>query len=295
MNYVNLYVNFLKRFFNLKSPVKVVFDCSNGTTGPILRQLISNNQQLTTVFINEKPNGNFPAHSPNPLARGATKQLKDRVIKEKADLGVLFDADGDRVVFIDNRGREVEPVLIFCLLASLFRPPYLVSTSAGATVINWLKPGLKIIETESGHYAVKKMMLRHRAEFAIEHSSHYYFEKFYHADSGILAAIFVLNEVSRLKKEGNSFADWRKILPVYYRLQEKTFKTRDKDQTLTRVGRFYQGRVKISKLDDLSVTGKDFWLNLRKAETEPGLRLNLAAKTKEALSREKKNLERFLD
>ncbi|MBI2010844.1 MAG: hypothetical protein HYS89_01265 [Candidatus Colwellbacteria bacterium] len=292
-SYVRVYVNFLKKFLKPEAPVKVIFDCSNGTTGRILRQLITNNKKLKTTFINEKPDGNFPAHGPSPLARGATRQLKETVVKEKADLGVVFDADGDRAVFVDDKGKEIDPILIFLLLSPKFRPPYLVSTSAGKAVIDWLKQGLKVIETESGHYAVKKMMLRHRAEFAIEHASHYYFKDFYHADSGILAAVFVLNEVSRLKKRGISLSEWRRELPNYYRIREKTFRVKDKTRTLARVEKFYQGRGRISKLDDISVTGKDFWLNLRRAETEPGLRLNLAAKTKEALSREKRNLVRL--
>src|SRR3989344_8941931 len=100
MDYINLYADFIKKFLKPKKRLKVVFDCSNGTTGIILKELFrkfkveSGKFKVEAIFINDKVDGNFPAHGPNPLAKGATEQLAKEVFKHKAELGAIFDADG---------------------------------------------------------------------------------------------------------------------------------------------------------------------------------------------------------
>src|SRR3990167_6992312 len=181
MNYefINIYSDFLKKNLNPQKKLKVIFDCSNGTAGPILKQLTINNEQLTTYFINDKPDGNFPAHGPNPLKSGALKQLQNKVKKYKADLGIIFDADGDRVFFIDNLGRFINPDAI-------------------AKLLIWnLKPKKIIIDVRTG-WLIKKMMRKTNADFAAEYSGHYYFKNFFFVDSGILAAIEIINAISKL-------------------------------------------------------------------------------------------------
>ena len=122
-NYLNTYVNFLKKFLKPIRPLKIIFDCSNGATGLVLKKLLQTTNyppkarlvkdgKLQTSLINNKPDGNFPGHGPNPWANGATSQLQKEVLTQKADLGIIFDADGDRVFFIDNLGRVVEPDII---------------------------------------------------------------------------------------------------------------------------------------------------------------------------------------
>ena len=105
--YLNLYTSFLKKFLRPAKPLKIVFDCSNGTTGLILKNLFKLLNFKTFKLINSIPDGNFPGHGPNPWAKGAMEQLKKEVEQQKAALGVIFDADGDRVFFIDNLGRAV--------------------------------------------------------------------------------------------------------------------------------------------------------------------------------------------
>src|SRR3989338_9454836 len=127
MDYIKSYIDFLIQFIKVKRPVKVVFDCSNGVTGIILKELFRKSKiknqksKIDAVFINDKVDGNFPAHGPNPLVKGATKQLEREVRKPRrwvgaptakrvgADLGVIFDGDGDRGVFFDNKGRWIDP------------------------------------------------------------------------------------------------------------------------------------------------------------------------------------------
>src|SRR3989338_10740865 len=162
ISYVRNYVDFLKKFLKPKRKLKVVFDCSNGTNGRILRQLTTNDKRLTAVIINDKPDGNFPGHGPNPLAEGATRQLEREVKKHQADLGVIFDADGDRVFFLDNRGRWIDPNETAYILTRLFRPPYVTGI-----VSSWRLKGDKAFVSRVGHYFFKKLMREKKASLGL--------------------------------------------------------------------------------------------------------------------------------
>ena len=183
MNYefINIYSDFLKKNLNPQKKLKVIFDCSNGTAGPILKQLTINNEQLTTYFINDKPDGNFPAHGPNPLKSGALKQLQNKVKKYKADLGIIFDADGDRVFFIDNLGRFINPDAIAKLLIWNLKPKKIIIDIRTGWLIKKIKnqkSKIKIIKSRVGHYFIKKLMRKIDADFSAEYSGHYYFKNF---------------------------------------------------------------------------------------------------------------------
>src|SRR3989344_1572230 len=123
--YVGLYAKFLKENLRPKRNLKVIFDCSNGVTSLILKKIFPTTK-IDAIFINNKVDGNFPAHGPNPLVKGATRQLEKAVKKQKADLGVIFDADGDRVFFTDNLGRWIDPNESAYILTKLFLQPYVV-------------------------------------------------------------------------------------------------------------------------------------------------------------------------
>lgn len=290
---LNLYTDFLKKFFKPRRKLKVVFDCSNGTTGIILselfRKLKGEKLKVEAIFINDQPDGNFPAHGPNPLAAGADSQLKAEVKKRKADLGIIFDADGDRVFFADNRGRSVETHETGYVLMKMFRPPYVAGI-----VSSWrVKKQPKILISRVGHYFFKKMMREKNASLGVEHSGHYYFKKFFYCDSGILAAAEVINFVSGLKK---NFADWLDYLPKLYRSGEINFEVSDKKRTIKKIERVYKDTAKkISKMDGLTMEfnppAGGWWFNVRPSNTENLLRLNAEATDKKILKKELKNLE----
>lgn len=294
MDYINLYVNFLKSFLKIRSPLKVVFDCSNGTTGIILLELFLKSKILP-ILINNKPDGNFRAHGPNPLRRGAMSQLAAGVLKTKADLGVIFDADGDRVFFVDNFGRPVDSDIIIYLLAPLFTPPYLIDAAEGAAPIHWFSPKMKVIESRVGHYFIKKIMRRRKIDFAAEHSGHYYFKNFFFADSGILAAILVINQISKLKARGSNFDGWINSLPKHYEAHEQSFRIKNKERAIKKTALYFKKQgCKIEKRDGLTAIGRNFWINLRASETEPLLRLNIEAKDKQTLFKIKREILRLL-
>ncbi len=288
MNYTNLYVKFLEHFFRIKSPVKVVLDCSNGTVGPVLVKLLEEQRLIKFKIINRKPDGNFPAHGPNPLAKGAVKQLIREVRKTKSDLGIIFDADGDRVVFIDNLGREIDPRYILCLLASLFKGPYLVNTALGKTVMKWLLPKSKFIEEITGRYFIKRTAQKKKIGFSVERSGHYFFKSFHYADSGILAAIFAINQASLLKSKKLSLSEWIGALPRIYSTGEVNLKAKNVKRFLTLLQSRFRGRgYKIYKNDGVTIVGPDSWINARASNTEPVIRVQLVSRNKSVFLKDK--------
>ncbi len=319
MKYINSYAKFLGKKLTVKRPLKVVFDCSNGTTGIILKKLLNNESGIKNkeknsiihnskfIILNSRPDGNFPAHGPNPLIPGAMDELEARVKKEKADLGVIFDADGDRVFFVDDRGRTIDAHEAGYILAQVFKPPFVISEIASWRLkklnVESLKLKVKkskVIVSKVGHYFFKNLMRKKKASLGLEHSGHFYFRDFFYCDSGILAAIEVINFVSAL--EGN-LSEWLDALPKYHRSGEINFRVNDKKMVLDKIEKKYGKRAtKISKRDGLTLefkgdpstrSGKnsgEFWINVRPSNTENLLRLNVEAIDKKILEKVKNEI-----
>jgi len=179
MNLVSRYVHFLEQFLKVEGKVKVVFDCSDGATGPIIRDLFENHPQVEAIIYNAVPNGEFPAHGPNPLAPEAIADLEREVKENNADLGVIFDGDGDRVAFADNQGELIDPYTTLTLMKDQFKPPYVVDSRALA---EFTMPELDVIEERVGRYFIIKTMRKYKAELGGEYTGHYYFKDFFYAD-----------------------------------------------------------------------------------------------------------------
>ncbi len=318
-NCVKIYADFLGKFLKPQKRLSVIFDCSNGTSGLVLKKIFSNHQLLITNYLNNKPDGSFPAHSPNPLEKGSLDDLRSAVKKHKADFGVIFDADADRVFFVDNFGRFVNPDVIARLLIWHLNPRkaiidirsgWLVKKIQNSKIKNqkyhhlWRDPvrmlgesKFKIYKSRVGHYYIKKLMRKIDADFAAEYSGHYYFAsrsfgegKFYF-DSGILTAIETINAVSKLPYKFSDFID---LLPQYYRSGELNFRIANKEKLIEMIEKKYKAGAKISKLDGLTMEFPDWWFNLRPSNTEPLVRLNIEAQSKKLLNQKIKEFKKFL-
>ncbi len=305
MDYFRLYSFFLKKFYspNPNKKLKVVFDCSNGTSGIVLEELFlkskikNQKSKFKFILINEKPDGNFPAHGPDPLKPGAVKQLQAAVKKNKADLGIIFDADGDRMFCIDDKSRFVEPDAIARLLVWQLKPKkIIIDVSTGWLVkkIKNQKSKIKIIESRVGHFFIKQKMRTENADFGAENSGHYYFKKFFGLDSGILAAIEVINTISKLPYRLSDFVE---LLPKYYHQEINIGLKQVKPANLLKtVEQAYQKEaVKISNLDGLIMEFPDWWFNLRFSQTEPLVRLNIETAEKSKLQEEVSKLKNYLN
>src|SRR3989344_4394381 len=177
MDYAEIYAKFLRRFLKLKAPLRVVFDCSNGTTALIIKKLRNLEiDKLEIKLINDKLDGNFPAHGPNPMAENALNDLERAVKKYRTDLGVIFDADGDRVFFVDDKGKEIHSDIIAGLIAENFFGPVILDIRSGYSAREPLsRAKRKVVDSRVGHYFIKKMMKNKKINFAAELSGHYYF------------------------------------------------------------------------------------------------------------------------
>ncbi len=284
MNYIKPYVDFLKKFIKPARPLRVVADCSDGTAGLVLKKLFAASR-VRAKLVNARPDGRFPAHGPNPMAEGVLAGLKKTIISAKADLGVIFDADADRVFFVDDAGKEVPPDAAAALISKNFKGPVILDVRAGYLARELLAaPKKKIIETRVGHYFIKKLMVRHNVGFAAETSGHYYFAfpGGAYFDSAILAAIYMINAIAGLKEK--RLSRWLAGLSCYYRSGELNYEVEDKVKAMTAVEEKYKKEArKISKLDGLKMEFEKWWFVLRPSNTENLLRLNLEAKSEKIL------------
>ena len=305
-----LYSDFLAGFFNLKSSgktgtktLKVVFDCSNGTTGAIIKRIAAGQKNLKAIILNSKPDGNFPAHGPNPLDEKILRGLGKRVLKSKADMGIAFDADGDRAFFTDDKGRLIHPDDAASILIWSLKPKNaVIDVRTGWAVREKSKEGIKIFESKVGHYFIKKIMRENDVEFGCEGSGHYYFKKFFFTDAGILAAIEMINAVLKMPYNLSDFID---LSPRYFRSWELNARHGDADskKLFKKIENHYKTRAfKTGHLDGLSMEFNPLlpdrsggWrFNIRFSNTEPLARINVEARNKRILVKETGMLLRLL-
>lgn len=268
------------------APLKVVIDAGNGMAGrmlpPILSQLPLN---VTPLYF--ELDGTFPNHEPNPLKAENVVALQKAVLAQKADIGIAFDGDADRVGFVDDKGEIVPNDLAGALIAR-----QVLGDSPGAAVIvdprssratseEIVAAGGRPVVERVGHSYMKGTMRRLKAPFGLELSGHFYFRDNYYADSGHIAMIAMLNLLSRERKP---FSEVVRPLRRYAPTGEINYEVADKDAKIEEIARkFRDGRQ--TRIDGITVDYDDWWFNVRKSNTEPLLRLTLEGNTKEIRDR----------
>lgn len=290
--FIDEYVDFLRGFLSEDAKtVNAIFDSSNGSAGPIIERLFSD-----SIILNGRLDGNFPNHAPDPLHRGSLDALQKKVVSDHADVGIIFDADGDRMFVVDDRGRAVDPDAVAYLLLWSLRPKQFISEVKAGWLIKQQLFGVKRIESKTGHYFFKQAMHKWNAEFGHEESGHYYFKQFFYCDSGIMAAIEVLNAIEKLPYTLAQFVD---LLPITHTSAEINFPvplTRH-GALLERIERSYKkDAVRISKLDGITMefNNPDWWFNVRFSNTEPLARLRVEAQDKPVYDARLKELTSIL-
>jgi phosphomannomutase len=302
--YQKRYVRFLAKHLAPAKPLRIIFDSSDGTTGPILKQLMTNhrqratdNKQLTTRLLNGRPDGRFPAHGPDPWKPGAMKTLKKEIKKRKADLGIIFDADGDRVFFLDDKARILEPGVATLLLSGKTKNSILIDARMGFLVREVMKKRkIKVVNSRVGHSFIKQTMRARKISFGAEVSGHYYFKKFFYSDSGIFAAIQCLNAVSHLK---TPLSLWVNSLPRYFNSGEINFKVKNQERIIKKITAQFKNRSrKFSELDGVKMefeTQKGrWWFIARSSNTQNLLRLIVEADNKKLLQEKLQSLVRII-
>jgi phosphomannomutase len=275
-------------------PLKIVVDAGNGMAGKMLPPIFES-LPFEIVPMYFEPDGSFPNHPPNPIEPENMRELQERVVSEGADFGVAFDGDADRVFIVDEKGETISGDLLATLVAKK-----ILEKEPGATIIYSAvcskalpelveREGGRPVRTRAGHSIIKPVMREHDAAFGGEHSGHFYFRDNYFADSGIIAMLTVAELVAR--QEGPISALLDPIDP-YVRSGEINSEVEDQQETLREVEGSYASRpgAEIDHLDGLTVDLGDWWFNLRPSNTEPLLRLNVEARDRQTLERERDNL-----
>ena len=288
------YVKHVLSFAQHIKPMNIVMDSGNGMTGKFLPALLKK-LPLKVKKMYFKPDGTFPHHEADPLKDENLRDLQKEVLAQKADLGIAFDGDGDRVAFVDEKGQRVPNDLITALiareiLAKTKAPIVYDLRSSWVVKEEILKGGGTSLESRVGHSFIKALMRKHGAVFGGEVSGHYYFKENYFADSADIAWIKILNLLS---VQNRPFSEVVAPLRRYYSTGEINFHVRDKDNLLAKLKTQY-GDGDVSAMDGVSVHYKDWWFNVRPSNTEPVLRLNLEAKTEGRMSEKKAELEKIL-
>ncbi|MEL7238524.1 MAG: phosphomannomutase/phosphoglucomutase, partial [Planctomycetota bacterium] len=279
------YKKHVLQFLDLKKPVKVAVDASNGMAGIMVPKIFDGIDNLTIEKVLFDVTGEF-THEPNPLVEENLKWTKDLVAETKADCGACFDGDADRCMFVDEHGKTVG-----CdLLTSLIAQDFLASDEhQGATVVYDLRSTHSVPEDiekaggvpkrdRVGHAFIKKTMKETDAVFGGELSGHFYFKGNFYADSGAIAFARVLSILSQTDKPLSEL-----IQPIdrYAHSGEINFRVEDKEGTIRKLGEKYKAHD-IDYLDGVTIdasASEGWWFNVRQSNTEPMLRLNLEAKT----------------
>ncbi|MBQ6329676.1 MAG: phosphomannomutase/phosphoglucomutase, partial [Kiritimatiellae bacterium] len=259
--------------------LRYAVDCSNGMASLLVRELFPD----AAAVVNDTPDGRFPAHSPNPLKAEAREQIAALVRENGLDAGVVFDGDADRCMFVDENGDFVSPdCLVPVVAASLGagvgdRVLHDVRTSRGA-IEAIRRLGAEPVMSPVGHAFAKPLLRSSGAVCGGELAGHYYFREFHCCDSGALAALKILGEVAKAKREGMSFSGiMRPISGVYANSGELNFRVEDKDAAIGRVLAAAANRlpaeVSRSDMDGLRLEFAEGWVNVRRSNTEPYLRL----------------------
>jgi len=285
------YLAHLERFASDLSPLSAVIDCSNGMAGIFLPRLLAGTD-LRYSLLFETPDGRFPNHAPNPLVEENLAALKAEVVARKANLGICFDGDADRVMFVDESGRFLSPDLIIGLLGIFYfrlhperradaTPVVTYDVRSSRSVVEFLTSlGAEPRICKVGHSFAKKLLRDTRGIAGGELAGHYYFKENYFCDSGMIAALVVMDVLAR---DGRAFSAIMRDIDHYHSSGEINFTVPNGPAIVEAVKADYAAG-RLTDLDGIRLDFPSWWFNLRVSNTEPLLRLVVEATSEQECS-----------
>jgi len=285
------------QFLDLKRPLTVVIDASNGMAGKMVPAVFDNIKNLKISPLLFEITGSF-VHDPNPLVESNLEMLKQKIRQEKPDLGVCFDGDADRCMFLDETSKTIGADMITAIVAKDFLSR---KENKGATVVYDLRSS-HVVKDEVqaaggvpkrervGHAFIKKTLAETNGVFGGELSGHFYFRDNFYADSGAIAFARML---SILSSQNKTLSELIAPLHRYAQSGEMNFQVEDKDGKIRELAETYRDG-QVDYMDGVTVDLGDWWFNVRKSNTEPLLRLNLEAKTPQLLEQKLSELKKIL-
>ena len=283
------YVEFLSGFKQDFSNLKIGMDCSNGMASIFVHRLFGEQP----VYLYDTLDGSFPNHEANPFQPENVVDLQKLVIAEKCDVGVIYDGDADRVMFIDETGRFIAPDLIIALLGEYFikekgeKGIVLQDIRSSKSVAEYLEPlGAEIAMWKVGRAFAAPRLRELDGVWGGEVAGHYYFRDFFYCDSGLLAGVMVLNIVAKLKRAGIRFSEIMNRIKHYENSGEINFRVEDKKAAMDAVKDHFMEAEKSTAFYDFDgyrVEFGNWWFNVRPSNTEPYLRFLCEANSQDLL------------
>lgn len=300
MDVMEPYVQKVYKFVDIKKikPLKIVFDVGNGMAGMPLRRILED-LKCEAISLYLEPDGTYPNHPANPMEEKNLEDLKNKIRENNYDLGVAFDGDGDRCRFVDELGNALRGDIVTIILAKK-----LLEKNPGRAIIydlisSWslkeevLAVGGKPVISKVGHSFIKKLMKEENAIFGGEMSGHYYHNYFYNAESSMLTMLMFLEAISEKNQKLSEI-----VAPFYkyFHTGEINFEVQDKESKIQQLEEKYsEGAKNILQIDGIKIEFEDWWFSVRASNTEPLLRLNLEAKTKELMEEKREELMQLLE
>ena len=273
-------------------PFTIVADAGNGVGGLAAHELFARFPQLSVTELFFEPDGNFPNHGPNPFEHENIEQLVSEVQSRKADFGVAWDGDADRVFFVDETGTAISGDVITTLVARHF-----LKINPGATIVydlraswavrDWVSQlGGNPVSERVGHSFIKRRMRAENAVFGGEVSGHYYFRDHFYADNGYIPLLSLLQMLS---ESGQSLSELVAGLGAYYLSGEINSTVPDTQSVLERIQTLFADGD-IDRRDGITVEYPDWHFNVRPSANDPLIRLNLEARSQADMERKRDEL-----
>lgn len=294
------YLEFLLKYKKDISSLKIAMDVSNGMASLYVKEIFGE----TPEYIFDTLDGRFPNHEPNPLIPSNVAALKDLVMKTGADIGVIYDGDADRVMFVDENGRFISPDLMIAVLGHYFleergeKGIVLQDIRSSKAVGEYLAPmGAEMRTWKVGRAFAAHKLRELDGVYGGELAGHYYFRDFFYSDSGLLASILILNVVAEMKQKGVSLSQLIGRIEKYQNSGEINFRIEDKKGAMDAIRDYFMNGEQSTAymdFDGYRVEFPQWWFNIRPSNTEPYLRFICEASSKELLDEKVSTVRKIL-
>ncbi len=298
---VDVVGDYVEHLFSIVNPgdiraLRVAVDGGNGMAGVAIERVFDRIEaELTGLYL--EPDGTFPNHPADPLVPENLQDLKELMAGADFDLGIAFDGDADRAFFLDDRRRPLSGSTVTSLIARRMLRDHeggkvvhnLITSKAVPEIVR--ESGGEPIRTRVGHSFIKQVMADTGAIFGGEHSGHYYFKDNYRADSGMLATLVLL---AVLSEDGRPLSEIRGEVERYSASGEINYRVTDQEEAMKAVESEFEEHES-DCIDGLTIDAGKGWFNLRPSNTEPLLRLNVEADSREGVEALVEHVERVLE
>ena len=295
------YLAFLLRYKGDYSNIRIAMDLSNGMANLYAKRIFGDAPE----YLFDELDGRFPNHDPNPLIPKNIEALQELVRKSGADVGVIYDGDADRVMFVDENARFISPDLMIAVLGRYFlvergeKGLVLQDIRSSKAVGEYLAPmGGEMRTWKVGRAFAAEKLREIDGVYGGELAGHYYFRDFFYSDSGLLASIIILNVVSALKKEGRTLSSLIAEIEKYENSGEINFRLEDKAGAMEAVREMFCAQEKptaFMDFDGYRVEFPQWWFNIRPSNTEPYLRFICEASSRELLDEKVAAVRKLLE